>query len=76
MNKKLLLAAVLAAVCSTYVAAQGFQREPMPEGSYSPVTNINRSGYPLVLSDGSVVFRVNAPQAQQMQIDLGGTKYT
>ena len=43
--------------------------------SYSPVTNINRSGYPRVLSDGSVMFRVNAPQAQLVQIDLCGTKY-
>jgi enterochelin esterase family protein len=47
----------------------------MPEGSYSPVTNINRNGYPRVLADNSVVFRVNAPQAQHVQIDLGGTKY-
>lgn len=47
----------------------------MPEGSYSPVTNINRNGYPRILADNSVMFRVNAPQAQQVQIDLGGTKY-
>ena len=42
---------------------------------YSPVTNINRNGYPRVLEDLSVMFRVNAPQAHQLQIDLGGTKY-
>ncbi len=46
-----------------------------PEGSYSPVTNINRNGYPRVLKDNSVMFRVNAPQAQLVQIDLGGKKY-
>ena len=74
MTKKLLLA-VLTVVCCTQVAAQGFRRECFPEGSYSPVTNINRSGYPRVLSDGSVMFRVNAPQAQLVQIDLCGTKY-
>jgi enterochelin esterase family protein len=74
MTKKLLLA-VLTVICCTQVAAQGFRRESFPEGSYSPVTNINRSGYPRVLSDGSVMFRVNAPQAQLVQIDLGGTKY-
>ena len=72
---KTILAVVLAAACCTEMAAQGFRREPMPEGSYSPVTNINRNGYPRVLSDGSVMFRVNAPQAQLVQIDLGGTKY-
>ena len=45
------------------------------EEAYSPVTNINRGGYPRVLADGSVEFHVNAPQAQQVQIDLCGTKY-
>ena len=72
---KMLLAVVLSAVVCTQVAAQGFRRENFPEGSYSPVTNINRGGYPRVLKDLSVMFRVNAPQAQSVQIDLGGTKY-
>ena len=72
---KIMLAVLLTAVCCTQVTAQGFRREQMPEGSYSPVTNINRNGFPRVLKDGSVMFRVNAPQAQQVQIDLGGMKY-
>ena len=70
-----MLAVVLTAICCTELAAQGFRRESFPEGSYSPVTNINRNGYPRVLADNSVMFRVNAPQAQNVQIDLGGTKY-
>ena len=74
-TKKLWLAVALSAVVCTQIAAQGFRRESFPEGSYSPVTNINRGGYPRVLSDLSVMFRVNAPQAQNVQIDLGGTKY-
>ena len=74
-TKKLWLAVALSAVVCTQIAAQGFRRESFPEGSYSPVTNINRGGYPRVLSDLSVIFRVNAPQAQNVQIDLGGTKY-
>ena len=72
---KSILAVILTAVSCAQLAAQGFRREPMPEGSYSPVTNINRNSYPRVLADNSVMFRVNAPQAQQVQIDLGGTKY-
>ena len=72
---KMMLAVVLTAICCTELAAQGFRRESFPEGSYSPVTNINRNGYPRVLADNSVMFRVNAPQAQNVQIDLGGTKY-
>ncbi len=76
MNKKVtVLAVVLMAFVCTQSLAQGLQREIFPEGSYSPVTNINRSGFPRVLADGSVMFRVNAPQAQSVQIDLCGTKY-
>ena len=74
-TNRLILTVALAAVLCTQVAAQGFRRESFPEGSYSPVTNINRSGYPRVLADNSVMFRVNAPQAQSVQIDLCGTKY-
>ena len=73
--KTILLTFVLCAISCTFISAQGFRRENMPEGSYSPVTNINRNGYPRLLADNSVVFRVNAPQAQHVQIDLGGTKY-
>ena len=71
----MMLAAMLTAAICTQVAAQEFNRENFPEGSYSPVTNINRSGYPRVLTDNSVMFRIVAPQAQNVQIDLCGTKY-
>ena len=72
---KMMLAAILSAVACTQVAAQGFRMESFPEGSYSPVTNVNRGSYPRVLSDNSVMFRVVAPQAHNVQIDLCGTKY-
>ena len=73
---KIVLAVMLSAVFCAETAAQVFRREvSFPEGSYSPVTNINRNGYPRVLKDNSVMFRVNAPQAQLVQIDLGGKKY-
>ena len=71
----MMLAAILTVVSCAQVVAQGFRRENFPEGSYSPVTNINRGSYPRVLSDNSVMFRVNAPQARNVQIDLGGIKY-
>lgn len=74
-NFRTIFAAILIGVYCTVAAAQGFQRETFPEGSYSPMTNVNRNGYPRVLKDNSVMFRVNAPQAQQVQIDLCGTKY-
>ena len=75
MKIKFILAAILAAACCTHVSAQSFAKENFPEGSYSPVTNVNRNGFPRVLKDGSVMFRVNAPEAQKVQIDLCGTKY-
>jgi enterochelin esterase family protein len=74
-TSKKMLAVMLVTIVSIQASAQGPRRESFPEGSYSPVTNINRSGYPRVLSDNSVMFRVNAPQAQQVQVDLCGTKY-
>ena len=72
---KSIISICLFAMVSMTVAAQGPRRESFPEGSYSPVTNVNRGSYPRVLSDNSVMFRVNAPQAQLVQIDLCGTKY-
>jgi len=72
---KMMLAILLTAVSYTQTVAQGPRRENFPEGSYSPVTNINRNGYPRILADNSVMFRMNAPQAQLVQIDLGGMKY-
>ena len=72
---KILTAVMLTAVICSQATGQGFRRESFPEGSYSPVTNINRNSYPRVLADNSVMFRVQAPQAQNVQIDLGGTKY-
>ena len=74
-TSKIIFAVLLTAVFCSQVAAQGFRRENFPEGSYSPVTNINRGSYPRVLADNSVMFRVNAPQAQSVQIDLCGVKY-
>lgn len=41
-----------------------------PEGVPAP-TNITNGRYPRILSDNKVVFQVNAPQANKVQIDLG-----
>ena len=73
----MMLAVILSAVCCTQVVAQGFgfRQINFPEGSYSPVTNVNHNGYPRVLADNSVMFSVVAPEAQNVQIDLCGTKY-
>ena len=72
---RILLIIVLLVTSFIHVEAQGFRRENFPEKSFSPVTNINPDSYPRVFNDNSVQFRVNAPQAQSVQVDLGGTKY-
>ena len=40
-----------------------------------PVTNINFSQGPQLLSDNSVKFTIRAPEAKKVQVDIGGTKY-
>ena len=63
---KILLAVMISALICSQTDAQRPRMEQFPEGSYSPVTNINRNGYPRVLADNSVMFRVQAPQAQNV----------
>ena len=72
---KTMLAVILTAALCTQTAAQDSRRMNFPEGSYSPTTNVNRNACPRVMSDNRVLFRVNAPQAKSVQIDLCGTKY-
>jgi enterochelin esterase-like enzyme len=43
----------------------------LPEGSKPAPTNIRPNECPCILSDLKVMFRVNAPQAGKVQIDLG-----
>ena len=40
-----------------------------------PVTNINQNGYPRILEDNRVEFRLRAGQASSVQVDLGGRRY-
>ena len=77
-TNKVILAMMMAVAVCTEVTAQGFggaQKVDFPEGSYSPVTNVNHNGYPRVLKDNSVMFRTMAPQATDVKVDICGTKY-
>lgn len=45
-------------------------------GKYKPaVTNIRGSEYPKVAADGTALFRLSAPQANDVKVDIGGVKY-
>ena len=56
-----------------------FLFKPVDESSFSKYTllgspastNIRSAAYPQILPDNRVIFRINAPEAQKVQIDLG-----
>ena len=48
---------LLAMGICTLNAVRAYGQESFPEGSYSPVTNINVNFYPRVLADGTVMYR-------------------
>ena len=55
---------------------RGQQEAPLPEGFKPASTNIFLSQYPAVNAQTrQAMFRVVAPSAQTVQIDLGGKKY-
>lgn len=68
MNKKsplLLLLVVLSTCLASNTNGQ------IPEGSLPAPTNIRMAQCPCILPDLSVIFRVNAPDASRVQLDLG-----
>jgi len=77
---RILVAVMLTAVSCTEVAAQLQRSLGNPVNQIKidytvPVTNINFSQGPQLLSDNSVKFTVRAPEAKKVQVDIGGTKY-
>lgn len=74
-HNKISICTLIAVTICSHALAQVGRNEIFPEGSIAPVTNINRNSYPRILKDNSVMFRINAPSAQNIQIDLGGKKY-
>lgn len=49
--------------------SQGAINNPIPGTPAS--TNVSGAQYPRILSDNRVIFRINAPEAQNVQVDLG-----
>ena len=79
-TRRIMVAAMLTAVCCTEVASQeqrslGNLLNEIKTDYKVPVTNINFSQGPQLLSDNSVIFTVRAPEAEKVQVDIGGTKY-
>lgn len=74
-HNKISICTLIAVVICSHALAQIGRNEIFPKGSIAPITNINRNSYPRILKDNSVMFRINAPSAQKLQIDLGGKKY-
>ena len=80
-TKRMMLAVMLTAACCTQIAAQGLPRSTGNSPTeikidyLVPVTNINLMNGPKLFSDNKVEFTVRAPEAQKVQVDIGGTKY-
>lgn len=70
-NLLLTVAAAFALIVNTTAQNGG----TVPMSGKSPVTNINRNGYPRIMDDNSVVFRLRAADAHNVQIDIGGKRY-
>ncbi|HEY5325405.1 MAG TPA: alpha/beta hydrolase-fold protein [Mucilaginibacter sp.] len=64
----LLLTVLLAQVAGN---AQDIKRSPQSVDPVRAATNIRSAKYPQILPDHRVVFRIKAPDAKKMQIDLG-----
>lgn len=67
MNRvnRILLLIILVIFFSQQTQAQ------LPEGATSATTNINSSDCPCIFADRRVLFKVNAPDAAKVQVDLG-----
>ena len=66
--------ALFAIVVLIAIPTWSFSQTPDPVGDSKPATtNVRGSEYPRVLPDRRVVFRIKAPDAKSIQIDLGKT---
>ena len=64
--KKIFVAISLIFFITTFGFTQNSENDAQPAS-----TNISRNGYPKITSDLRVIFRMNAPTAEKVQIDLG-----
>ena len=76
MKAQVILLAVASAMSVQFCMAQTSQQTSAPSDDWKPATS-NQDGklFPQVNSEGRVRERVMAPQAQSVQLDLGGVKY-
>ncbi len=76
--KKLIVSLAAVVICGLASAqpGRGPQAEPLPEGYKPASTNTFISTYPGVNAETrEAIFRVVAPTAQNVQVDIGGKKY-
>ena len=70
MRKLTYLFCLLLFVCHEVRSQDNSAKSPDIPGSVPAATNIRGAKYPLILPDHRVVFRIKAPDAQKVQIDL------
>ena len=67
-----MLATALLLLSATSLQAQTLQSA---ENSKPARTNVPEAEYPRVLPDGSAIFRLVAPAANEVQVDICGKKF-
>src|SRR5665213_2038770 len=71
MRKLTYLLLLLSVICFQANAQDNTATDPHSAGGIPASTNIRGSRYPLILPNHHVMFRIKAPDAQKVQIDLG-----
>src|SRR6266542_4612746 len=71
MNKKQKVSRSLAVLAVLYLVFAGDVQAQLVENTSPAVTNISQASCPCILENLSVVFRIKAPEATKVQIDLG-----
>jgi len=71
MKKLAYMVCLLSLICFQARSQDNKVADPDGFGGVLPSTNIRGAKYPLILSNHHVVFKIKAPDAQKVQIDLG-----
>lgn len=69
MKKYILFAMIM--VCCISLFGQRNAEEEIPLESVASETNLNKNSFPRIMPDLSVLFRIKAPNATKLQVDLG-----
>ena len=73
--KRFLFIPTFALLLNINASAQFAPQIQIPDGAKPLATNISPNSYPFILKDKKVAFSLNAPSANNVQVDICGKKY-